>query len=262
MRGGKLRVLVAVASTVIAAACGGGERRVPTQPPVVQPPVIENPPVVVVPPTLTVTKIMAFGDSLTEGESLGQLFGPTLHNHGTAGVASSYPFKLKTILTSTYTAQKDQIQVFNAGVGGEKVVGSQAKDRLLISLNTYQPQVLLLLHGVNNVNGPEPLGSIVEAIEELIELAHGRGVHVILGNLPPQRATAKATGGARIGQFNSQLPAVALEEGATFVDIFSNINPQTMLMPDGLHINETGNQKLAELFYAAIKARYHREPVQ
>ena len=257
MRVGKF---VALAAAVCAAACGGGERKVPTQP-IVQPPVIVNPPVVVVPPTLTVTKVMAFGDSLTEGESLGQLFAPSMHNHGSAGVATSYPFKLKTILTSTYTGQADQIQVFNAGVGGEKVVGSQAKDRLLIALNTYQPQVLLLLHGVNNVNGPEPLGSIVEAIEELIELAHGRGVHVILGNLPPQVPSAKATGGARIGQFNSQLPAVASEEGATFVDIFSNFST-SLLMPDGLHITEAGNQKLAELFYAAIKARYHREPAQ
>lgn len=256
MKTGRFGILI-VAVAVCVGACGGSQP--PTRPPaIVNPPVVTPP---VMPPTLTVTKIMAFGDSLTEGESLGQLFAPTLHNHGTAGVATSYPFKLKTILASTYTGQADQIQVFNAGVGGEKVVGSQAKDRLLIALNTYQPQVLLLLHGVNNVNGPEPIGSIVEAIEELIELAHGRGVHVILGNLPPQRPSAKATGGPRIVQFNNELPAVASEEGATFVDVFSNISLD-MLMPDGLHINETGNQKLAEVFYAAIKARYHREPGQ
>ena len=33
-------------------------------------------------------------------------------------------------------------------------------------------------------------------------------------------------------------------------------------MPDGLHITEAGNQKLAELFYAAIKTKYHKEPAQ
>ena len=80
--------------------------------------------------------------------------------------------------------------------------------------------------------------------------------------LPPQIPSAKATGGIRVIQFNNQLPAVAAEEGATFVDIFSNMNPQTMLMADGLHLNEAGNQKVAELFYAAIKTRYHREPGQ
>lgn len=254
--------VVLIAAAAWAAACGGPDQRIitPTGPPVVNPPGGGNPPVVI-PPTLSVTKIMAFGDSLTEGESLGQLFAPTLHDHGSAGLATSYPFKLKTILTTTYTGQAQIIQVFNAGVGGEKVVGSQAKDRLIAELTTYQPQVLLLLHGVNNVNSTDPIVTIVEAIEELIELAHGRGVHVMLGNLPPQIPTAKATGGSRIGQFNSQLPAVAAEEGATFVDVFSNF-PTSMLLPDGLHITEAGNQKLAELFYAAIRARYHREPGQ
>ena len=257
MNAGRFGVLI-LAVALSATACGDG--RPPTQPPpVVQPPVVDPP--IVVPPTLTVTRIMAFGDSLTEGESLGRLFAPTLHNHGTAGVSTSYPFKLKAILTSTYTGQADQIQVFNAGVGGEKVVGSQARDRLLVSLNTYQPNVLLLLHGVNNVNGSEDIGAIVEAIEELIELAHARGVHVILGNLPPQIPTTKATGGVRLIEFNNALPAVASEEGASFVNVFANVST-SMLMEDGLHLKEEGNQKLAEVFYAAIKARYHREPGQ
>ena len=202
---------------------------------------------------------MAFGDSLTEGESLGQLFTTLNHDSSTPGIATSYPYKLQTTLTNTYTGQT--IQVFNAGFGGEKVVGSQAKDRLTLELNARQPQVLLLMHGVNNVNASsDPIVTIVEGIEELIELAHARDVHVILGNLPPQIPTAKATGGSRIAAFNSQLPAVATEEGASFVDIHSHIDTATMLMPDGLHLNEAGNVKVAELFYAALKAKYHREP--
>ena len=58
------------------------------------------------------------------------------------------------------------------------------------------------------------------------------------------------------------LPAVAAEEGATFVDLYSGINASTMLMPDGLHLNESGNVKVAELFYAALKAKYHKAPAQ
>lgn len=249
------------------AACGGGSRVIiPTQPDTgTTPPDGGTTPPPVRPPTLAVTKIMAFGDSLTEGESRGQLLVPTTHDHGTAGVATSYPAKLLATLTSTYTGQVAEIRVFNAGVGGERVIGSQAKDRLITELARYEPEVLLLLHGVNNVNTAEDsLSAIVEAIEELIEVAHQRrpGIRVVLASLPPQIPTTKATGGSRVTAFNQQLPAVAAEEGADFVDVFSNINTQTMLMPDGLHLNEAGNVKLAELFYAKIRERFHREPAQ
>lgn len=258
----RLFAFVALLAPVVV-ACGGESSRIitPTQPPVVTPPV--DPPVVpVTPPTITKTKIMAFGDSLTEGESLGQLLVPTSHDPGTPGVSSSYPAKLHATLISTYTGQASVIRVFNAGRGGEFAIGS-AKDRLISVLNTYQPEVLLLLHGVNNVNAAnDSIGDIVEAIEEMIEIARARNIDVFLGNLPQQIPTTKATGGARINQFNSQLPGVATEEGATLVDVYSNINPQTMLMPDGLHLNEAGNVKLAELFYAALKARYHQNPPQ
>lgn len=247
---------------LVLVACGGDSRIItPTQPPVVTPPVVD-PPVVPTPPTLTITKIMAFGDSLTEGESLGQLLVP-MHDPTTPGVSTSYPFKLDALLKSVYTNQTTEIKVYNFGAGGERVVGSQAKDRLATALSAFMPDVVLLLHGVNNVNAADPIQTIVEAVEELVELAYARGAkHVFIGNLPPQIPTTKATGGTRIVEFNSSLPAVAAEEGATLVDIHSNINTATMLMPDGLHLNETGNVRLAEVFYAAIKAKYHREPGQ
>lgn len=256
-----LRSLPFVALLALAVvSCGGESSRIisPTQPPVVTPPVVDPP--VVIPPTLTITKIMAFGDSLTEGESLGQLLVPTSHNPNTAGVSTSYPAKLQATLASTYTGQTD-IQVFNRGFGGEFAIGS-AKDRLISSLDLQKPDVLLLIHGVNNVNATDPILAIVEALEEMIEIAYARGVkHVFLGNLPPQRPTTKATGGARIAEFNSWLPSLASEEGATLINLNANVTLD-MLMPDGLHITEAGNVKLAELFYAAIKAKYHQEPPQ
>ena len=249
-----------VLAALVTASCGGGgSRNIPTGPGTDPPPNTggNNPPPVEQPvPTLAVTKIMAFGDSLTEGESLGQLLVPTA-DPSTPGVPTSYPAKLSATLTGIYKNQT--IRVFNAGRGGEFAIGS-AKDRLIAMLNTYQPEVLLLFHGVNNVNAVDPIITIVEAVEEMVEIAHARGIHVMLGNLPPQIPTPKATGGARISQYNAWMPLVASEEGATFVDLFSNINASTMLMPDGLHLNEAGNVKIAELFYAALKAKYHREP--
>ena len=252
-----LLVLIAL---VTASCGGGGERKIPTGPDTDPPPNGGNNPPPVdepTPPTLAVTRIMAFGDSLTEGESLGQLLVPTSHDPSTPGVATSYPFKLHATMAGIYKNQT--IRVFNLGRGGEFIIGS-AKDRLLAALDTYQPEVVLLLHGVNNVNAQDPMSTIVDAVEEMIELTHARGVHVMVANLPPQIPTTKATGGSRIAQFNAFIPLVASEEGATFVDIHSSITASSMLMPDGLHLNEAGNVKVAELFYAALKAKYHRDP--
>lgn len=253
---------VAVLALALVSCGGSGTRNIPTGPtnPTPNPNPNPNPTPTPVPPTLTITKLMAFGDSLTEGESLGQLLVPTSHNPNTPGVATSYPAKLQGILTSTYTGQTD-IQVFNRGLGGEFAIGS-AKDRLISALDLQKPDVLLLLHGVNNVNATDPILSIVEALEEMIEIAYARGVkHVFLGNLPPQRPTTKATGGARIAEFNSWLPSLASEEGATLINLNANVTLD-MLMPDGLHLTEAGNVKIAELFYAAIKAKYHQDPPQ
>ena len=247
-------------------ACGGGGSRVitPTQPPPVVEPPPPPPPPPVTPPTLTIKTIMAFGDSLTEGESTGQLLVPAMHNPTTPGVATSYQFKLDATLKSIYTAQVNEIKVLNFGVGGESAVGSAAKDRLQSSLAAQKPDIVLLLHGVNNVNNPETSMQVIfDAIEELIEEANKLGVkQVFVANLPPQNPTTKARAGRRILEFNAWLPGVAVEENAILVDIHSGINTQTMLMPDGLHLNETGNAKVAELFYAAIKAKYHQEPAQ
>ena len=257
----KLRSLWCVlVLAVVTAGCGGsggGIINPPTGPgPIVQPPVTQPP----APPTFTVTRILAFGDSLTEGESLGRLLVPMLHAPGTPGVETSYPYKLHQTLASTYTSQT--ISVYNFGKGGEFAIGS-AKDRLLSCIETYNPQVLLLLHGVNNVNTVPPsqdsIATIVDAVEEMVELARARNVDVFLANLPPQKPTTKATGGARIQQFNAFMPDVAAEEGAVFVDLYSNMTTD-MLMEDGLHITPAGNAKIAELFYAKLKERYHRAP--
>ena len=255
-----ITAFVAAMALIVGAACGSPPNA-PDPPP--DDGVIDEPPPVV-PPTLDVVRILAFGDSLTEGESLGQLL-QGLHDHGTPGIATSYPFKLQTGLTAIYTNQT--IRVFNGGKGGERADGSAARDRLIQEIDAYQPQVILLLHGVNDLiagiaNGDSHSATVTRAagaLEELIEVAHARGIHVIVGNLPIELDTPKARGFELVVPFNTALRDVALEEGATLVDLYSVITVD-MLMPDGLHITEAGNQKMADTFYAALKARYHRDP--
>ena len=243
-----------------AAACGSSPTAPPPPPPVDEEPPPPPPPPDPV-PTFAITKILAFGDSLTEGESKGQLF-QGLTDHSLPGIATSYPFKLQALLASVYTDQT--FKVFNGGVGGERADRSATRERLMQEMRDYKPQVVLIMHGANDLIGAiiddTDIGPAVNGVEELVELARAQKLPVFLGSLPPEKDTSKAKGFALVDEFNEALVDVAKEEGATFVDIHKVVNRNTMLMPDGLHPNETGNQKIAEAFYAALKAKYHREP--
>lgn len=269
----RIAAIVAIAILILtfgAASCGGGggTRLIPTEPdPIVTPPV-EPPKVDPEPgplPTLTgVTRIMAFGDSLTEGESLGQLLVPTFagaHNPDTPGVATSYPYQLQEILDEVYGAGK--IKVFNLGKGGERARGS-AKDRLVAAIAKYKPQVVIVMHGVNDLiasvaDGTPGIGNAVDGVEELVEISREGNRGVFLASLPREEDTSKAKGFDMVDEFNDVIRDVAGEEGATFVDIHAVIT-NAMLMPDGLHITPAGNKKMADTFYAAIKKKYHKNP--
>ncbi len=254
-----------------ASACGGGggTRILEPDPIVIPPPPDPDPDPDPEPlPTLgSVTRIYAFGDSLTEGESRGQLFWGT-HDHGTPGIPTSYPFKLQVVLDAIYG--KDKVDVFNGGRGGEVAGRSATRDRMVDEILEYKPHVVLLMHGVNDLNAGAQSGEdddvtierTINAVEELIEVAKVTGSpkpHVMVGSLPRQKSTSKARSRHLIVPFNTILADVAAEEKATFVDIYKVIS-EAMLMPDGLHITEAGNQKIADTFYAALKAKYHKAP--
>lgn len=80
--------------------------------------------------------------------------------------------------------------------------------------------------------------------------------------MPQLPSTQRITYPDEVPIYNDRLRklASAMGIGEDFVDIFPNIDTQTMMDPDGLHINEAGNQRIAEVFYAALKKHYHRDP--
>ena len=204
---------------------------------------------------------MAFGDSLTEGESTPLLWG--LHNPDTPGMPASYPFKLWTILTTTYAPQV--IKVYNLGLGGEQVVGTTAAPRFLDAIRKYDPKVVILMHGTNDLNNAATeRNQIIGAMEGLIGTAQARGITVLLSSVPRQLPDVgnppKGRGAHRVEDYNEKLEEMAQEENVEFVDIYPHITEDMISPKDGLHLTQAGNQKLAEIYYAALKARYHVPP--
>jgi lysophospholipase L1-like esterase len=223
------------------------------EPPGPEPPQPQPQPPVVV-PRLSVTRIMAFGDSMTEGEATGEpIMGA---DPSTPGVPRSYPFKLQTLLSSRYTEQT--IQIFNGGVGGRRASDDLA--RLNDLLTRFQPEVLILMHGVNDLSAGIAIGPTIDAIEDLVRAAKGRGVAVLLSTLPRQRPGGfRAFAAALIVPYNLELAATAAREGVALVDIFPAIT-ENFIATDGLHLMESGNQRLAEEYFAAIQAKFEIVP--
>ena len=72
------------------------------------------PPAPAPPPVLSITRILAFGDSLTAGTTSP----PLLVRSTGPGLPESYPFKLQALLAMRYTGQT--IELFNEGQPGQR----------------------------------------------------------------------------------------------------------------------------------------------
>ena len=255
-------LVLALAAVALAAASCGDSTPAPTPTPL--PPVTPTPPPVPpappppAAPTLGITRILAFGDSMTEGTVSTPL--ATWAFRLDAGLSRSYPFKLQTLAAGRYTAQT--VQVFNAGWAGKRA--QEDRGRFSGVVGDAKPQLVLLLEGANDLNAPFEAGegindrirATVSALEDMVKDAGFRGIPVMLGTLPPQRPGAPKAGAATfLTRFNDALRVMAAAKGAQIVDIYGQF-PLSEIGQDGLHPTEAGYQRIADIWLAAIKARF------
>lgn len=233
---------------------------------------------VVPPPTLTKTRFLAFGDSITAGTLSNcpggirplSLLDDTLRLRAAVNVPTSYPTQLQTLLRNRYTMQLPT--VVNEGVPGEpagetmftgegSVTGS---DRLPGVLSSENPEALLLMEGINDVHQGATTSNLVTTLRSMVQEARGRGIHVFLGTLLPQRigACRNFAEASHILAVNDGIRSVAASEGATLVDFYQAIigNEATLLGPDGLHPNVVGYEQMAQKAFTAIRSTLEAAP--
>ena len=231
------------------------------------------------PGTLTATRFLAFGDSLTFGSPGGSCQVPstagmtfrefierdarTFHSRADPPPPSAYPNVLRQLLASRYSSQSPV--VVNSGVPGEVILdqggtNDATLDRLRSELSRTGAQVLLLMEGVNDLRGfnhhVEEVPKVIKALGDFIREARARGAQVLLATLPPNDAA-----GCR-GQHtwdmivpnNDQLKGLA-GNGVTIVDIFAAFGgePGVFVGFDGLHATEAGYERMAQAFFATIR---------
>jgi len=243
----KLAVLVGCAA--VAAACGGS----PTGPTVSASRTAR----------LSRTRFLAFGDSLTSGEVTAPIGGSVTAGEDTpptGGVtklivvpSASYPAVLLSDLQASYPSQAGAITVSNQGKGGESIFNGVLRFGDVFALT--RPEAVLLQEGVNDLGsaGPDVATGLMRL---MVQAAKNGSARVFVGSTIPTLANRQRSQNAvQLEAYNDVLKVMCAQEGVTYVDLYNGIMPQAdqLIGVDGLHPNEAGYRRIAELFFRAIQ---------
>jgi lysophospholipase L1-like esterase len=141
--------------------------------------------------------------------------------------------------------------------------------RLVDLLRATEPDVVILLDGVNDAND-NTLGNvdqtadlIVSTLRDDVDQARKRGAKLVIWStlLPEIEGRPNTAGVDRIPIVNDLIRAYESRTDAVLVDAFAAFEPQKELLigVDGLHPTVAGYKKLAGLFLDAIAAHF-QEP--
>ena len=203
------------------------------------------------PPRLRLTRIMAFGDSITAGE----VVTPNTDNLLLTQVPNaSYPTVLGQLIRERYG---DQPLVFNAGLSGEKAVN--ADRRFAPTLGAYNPDAVILLEGANDLLYAEPsagVESMVAGISVIAAEARNRKLRVFICTLTPTKPGRRNIALGIVAAANDRLRNIARSEGAYLIDLFTPLvsDLDANIGSDGLHPTELGYRRMAETVFAALRA--------
>jgi lysophospholipase L1-like esterase len=185
---------------------------------------------------------------------------------------TSYPSVLQASLRARYTAQSPV--VVNSGFPGEAANDGETRLRFRRALTESVPEILLLQEGINDLHGLDFYGipynqgiaNLVGALRDMSLEARGRGIHVFLGTLLPERANGcrahaippKAKEDL-ITPTNNQIRSMAAAQNIDLIDLAMMFNGQdSFIGQDGLHPTDAGYSAMAKAFFDAIRAKFER----
>lgn len=204
-------------------------------------------------PRLSRTRFLAFGDSLTSGEITAPIaFGSAVHRL-TIVPGRSYPEVLQGELTAAYPSQASVITVSNMGKGAETL--SDGVLRFADVLPSSNADVVLLQEGVNGVatDGPETSTAL---LRQMVDRARAAGAKVFVGSMIPTLPNRQRSQNASVlVAYDDSLKSLCALEDVTYVDLYNGMLPDAdqLIGIDGLHPNEAGYRRIADLFFAAIQ---------
>jgi len=164
--------------------------------------------------------VLAFGDSLTAGTGV--------------NVEKSFPWVLKKLINRN---------VINAGVPGE--ISQDGMRRLPGLLEKYQPELVILTHGGNDLLRKLDKDRLANNIRAMISDTKRQGISVILVAIP------------RPGLFLSSdeiYKKAAIDYNIPIENkIMSDVLSETALKSDAIHPNAEGYRLIAESIYELMR---------
>jgi len=202
-------------------------------------------------PRISKTKFLAIGDSLTYGRC-----GPKPNE------CPPYTARLVELLRARYTQQT--FVMTNRGIPGE--LATVGEDRLADELRAYNPEVLLIMEGTNDML-TDPVrneAEAIESLEDMIRIARDRGISsVFLATIPPVAPGGVYNGvSPYIAPFNDKVRAVAAQAGVPLVDVHSALSADIPRYYVGDDVHPTGEalRLIGDLFFAAIRSALDTTP--
>jgi lysophospholipase L1-like esterase len=238
------------AFTLNGVACTGGV----TTPPPTTPGPTDPPPATTPPPAGSRVKVMALGDSITGSPGCWRaLLWQRLQQ---AGRASSVDF-VGTLPGQgcgfTYDGE-------NEGHGGFLATDVADQNQLPGWLAATGPDVVMMHFGTNDVWSNRSPATILAAFTKLVGQmrASNPRMKVLVAQILPMNPSNCAECGQRVVAFNNAIPAWAaatstVASPVTVVDQWTGFSTATDT-GDGVHPNDSGNQKIANRWYPALTA--------
>lgn len=176
------------------------------------------------------------------------------------GLPDAYPGQLEQMLSARYTAQT--ITVVNRGIAGERL--EQGRERLPDVLDEDQPEVLLLLEGVNNIRNV-PTQELAGDLDDMVREARRRNIEVLIATLLPisdEREEGRPGTQQAIENLNDEIFDIARKNRiGRAVDLYTVFKSMPSLIGmDGLHPTSAGYRQMAQVFFETIRERYEVVP--
>lgn len=165
--------------------------------------------------------ILAFGDSLT---------------YGTGATAEhDYPSIL-----SRLTA----LEVINEGIPGE--ISGDGLKRLPALLDEYQPKLLILIHGGNDIIRKIPAEQTVDNLKQMVAAASNRNIEVIMLGVPKPNLFTLAS---------AEFYQTVAESGEVLADLetLPEILGDNNLKSDLIHPNDAGYELIAKSIHQLLQ---------